>query len=164
MPSQIRNQIYEENRWEFRMLHKGSKLLPFPSALESTGTNAILGVGPTVLKVLKNGGILAFDEMNFAIHPKLFSLIVSLFHSPVTNPKHAQLLMTTHDMFVCEELRADQVWFAAKNEFGISELYSAQDFEDASIAMPFEAWYRAGRFGALPKFGNINYIATGDEQ
>ena len=61
-------------------------------------------------------------------------------------------------------LRADQVWFVEKKN-GSSDLYSAQDFEGVTITgIPFEKWYRAGRFGAIPSFGNVDYIFDEDEQ
>lgn len=49
------------------------------------------------------------------------------------------------------------MWFAEKID-GASQLFSAQDFDDVTISVPVDKWYMSGRFGALPKFGNINYI------
>lgn len=86
-------------------------------------------------------------------------MIVSLFNNNKSNPHNAQLLFTTHDASIAGDgmLRADQIWFAEKED-GASQLYSAQDFDDISINIPFDKWYKSGRFGALPKFGNIDYI------
>ena len=167
IPKEIRQMFYEQNKWEFSMFHRmnGSKkkrtILPLD--YESTGTKNLFGLGARVLDVLDSGGVLAYDEINIAIHPALFHLIVSLFHSEKSNPHHAQLLFTTHDVSIAGDgmLRADQVWFAEKKD-GASQLYSAQDFEDVGINIPFDAWYKAGRFGALPKFGNVDYIFGND--
>ena len=47
--------------------------------------------------------------------------------------------------------RSDQIWFTQKNRFGETELYSAQDFDGVREDIPFDKWYMAGKFGALPK-------------
>lgn len=167
IPDIIKQNFIEQNRWEFGMIHKASHLgdgkLKLPMEWESTGTKNLFGVGARVLDILEKGGVLAYDEINTAIHPALFKLIVSLFNSSKSNPNSAQLLFTTHDISIASDdnLRADQVWFAEKID-GASQLYSAQDFEDINISVPFDRWYRSGRFGALPKFGNIDYIFEGN--
>ena len=99
--------------------------------LESTGTKYLFGMGARVLEVLNRGGVLACDEMNIATHPELFKLLVSLFNNSKSNSKNAQLVFTTHDASIMADgvFRADQVWFAEKNENGESELFSVQDFE-----------------------------------
>lgn len=157
VPDNVKKAVIQENKWEFGMKH-GNVILGM--MYESTGTKNLFGLGARILNILDKGGILVYDEMNIAIHPALFQLLVSLFHSPMSNPHHAQLIFTTHDASIAGDsmLRADQIWFAEKEKNGASQLYSAQDFEDISINLPFENWYRSGRFGALPQFGNINYI------
>lgn len=167
VPDIIKKNFIEQNRWEFGMMHKTTdssmKNVVLPMDWESTGTKNLFGVGARVLDILEKGGILAFDEINTAIHPALFQLIVSLFNNKRSNPNNAQLLFTTHDISIAGDgnLRADQVWFAEKID-GASQLYSAQDFDDINITVPFDRWYKSGRFGALPKFGNIDYIFEGD--
>lgn len=162
VPPEIQKAFIEENRWEFNLIHKmdnsNDKCL-LPLSLESEGTKALFRLSPYILYALDNGYFIAYDEISTAIHPSLFRFIVNLFHNPKSNPKGAQLLFTTHDASVADynTLRADQIWFAEKQN-GSSELFSAQDFGDVSINVPFEKWYRAGRFGALPKFGSIDYI------
>lgn len=162
---EIKRTLIQNNKWEFGMVHKsnvngGTGQVALGMNLESTGTKNLFGLGARVLDILDKGGVLAYDEMNIAIHPALFQLLVSLFHNPQSNPHNAQLLFTTHDASIVGEsmLRADQIWFAEKGNDGGSQLFSAQDFDDVSINLPFEKWYRAGRFGALPKFGSIDYI------
>lgn len=163
VPDNVKKAVIQENKWEFGMRH-GNVILGM--MYESTGTKNLFGLGARILNILDKGGILVYDEMNIAIHPALFHLLVSLFHSPISNPHHAQLLFTTHDASIAGDsmLRADQIWFAEKEKDGASQLYSAQDFEDISINLPFENWYRSGRFGALPQFGNINYIFNDEKQ
>lgn len=154
--------VISNNQWEYRFHHKiENPIKTFEWSNESTGTLNIFGLGARILDTLDKGTFLAYDEMNMSIHPEMFKLLISLFNNPKSNPNKAQLLFTTHDVSAIGDstLRADQIWFAEKDsETGVSELYSVQDFDGAKINMPFEKWYRAGRFGALPKFGSIEYI------
>ena len=133
---------------------------------ESLGTRHLYSLGARVLKVLQTGGILAYDEMNMAIHPSLLALLVRMFNHEKSNPNHAQLIFTTHDLSVVGEnqMRVDQVWFAEKDSKGESELYSAQDFDGVSIIAPVEQWYRSGLFGARPSLGSIDYIFAEDDE
>lgn len=159
---ELREKLIERNRWEIRLLHdtdRDDMKCGLPFDLESLGTKTLFCIGARILKTLDEGGFIAFDELNAAIHPALMRLLVNLFHSPKSNPKGAQLLFSTNDPSVADNdtFRADQVWFAEKRN-GASELFSAQDFEEVGVRVPFEMWYRGGRFGALPKFGNVDSI------
>lgn len=161
IPAEVRKTFIAQNRWEFLFVHKGNgENVGFPIGIESTGTKNLFSVGTNVLNVLNSGGMLVYDEMNVAMHPLLFRMLVRLFHSKKTNPYNAQLLFTTHDVSIIGDnlMRADQIWLAQKGEQGQSDLYSVQDFEDVSIVLPFDEWYRSGRFGALPNFKDIEQV------
>lgn len=155
----VKKEIIERNRWEFKFGHKNrnNEVIEFQIDAESVGTQHLFTLGSIILNTLKKGGVLAIDEMNLAIHPQLFKMLIQLFHEPKSNPKNAQLIFTTHDTTIVSDntMRADQIWFTEKNEYGESDLYSAQDFEDMQICVPFEKWYRAGRFGAVPNISNL---------
>lgn len=167
VPEAARKDFVKSQQWDIKLEHisNGNKY-DLDMRFESTGTKYLFGMGARVLDVLNRGGLLACDEMNIATHPELFRLLVSLFNNPRSNPRNAQLLFTTHDASVIADgaFRADQVWFAEKNENGESELFSAQDFEGVGISIPFDAWYKSGRFGALPKFGHIDYIFDNEQK
>ena len=166
VPQDTKRQFIEDNRWEFRVMHKthDGGQMAMPIYEESVGTQNLFSLGAKILSVLEKGSVLVYDEMHLAVHPKLFKLLVKLFHSPISNPKNAQLLFTTHDTTVVSDnmMRADQIWFTEKNETGESVLYSAQDFNDMKIVVPFEDWYRDGRFGAIPDLNDVALIFTED--
>ena len=165
-----KRRIIEDNRWEFRMFHKfydknnNESKKPWDLKNESMGTQHLFGLGAVILNVLEMGGLLVFDELNMTLHPEITRLLVNLFQNEETNPHHAQLLFSTHDASIIGEslLRADQVWLAEKDNNGCSHLYSVQDYEGVPIIPPMEKWYRAGRFGALPKIQNEHYIISGE--
>lgn len=161
----VKQRFINDNSWEIKMYHKTleGNLQGLNISAESAGTRVLFGVGARVLDVLERGCFLAYDEINVAMHPRVFQLLVKLFNSPVSNPKNAQLLITTHDTGLLQDnlMRADQVWFAEKKD-GVSELFSVQDFYDevdeVTICPPYEAWYRSGRFGAIPHTKDIEGI------
>lgn len=163
----VKQRFINDNTWEIKMFHKTleGNQQDLSIAAESAGTQVLFGVGARVLDVLERGSFLAYDEINIAMHPRIFQLLVKLFNNPVSNPNNAQLLITTHDTGLLQDnlMRADQVWFAEKKD-GVSELFSVQDFYDevdeVKICPPYEEWYRAGRFGAIPHTQDIESIFT----
>lgn len=154
----VRQNFIREYSWEIGATHKafGKDGNVIPRAIqlddESTGTKSIYGVGARVFHSLQTGAFLVYDEINSSIHPDLAQKLIGLYSDSLLNEQNAQLLFTTHDTSLIGdyELRADQVWFAEKDQYGNSSLFSAQDFEGVDINTPFESWYRAGRFGARP--------------
>jgi hypothetical protein len=121
---------------------------------ESHGTKILFSVGGIILDHLRSGGIMFIDELDSGLHPDLIARLMDLFHDPNANRTNAQFIFTTHATSVIEKsrMRSDQVWMVEKNDRGASELYSIQDFEDVREGIPFDKWYRAGKFGAIPRF------------
>lgn len=165
----VKQRFINDNSLEIKMMHKTLEgdQRDLNIEAESAGTRVLFGVGARVLDVLERGGFLAYDEMNIAMHPRIFQLLVKLFNNPVSNPNNAQLLITTHDTGLLQDnlMRADQVWFAEKKD-GVSELFSVQDFYDeddeVTICPPYEEWYRSGKFGAIPHLEDIESIFTNE--
>ncbi|MBE2289708.1 MAG: ATP-binding protein [Chitinophagaceae bacterium] len=125
---------------------------------ESTGTRVLFSMGGKVLLTLKNGGVLFIDELDVSLHPFLTRMLALMFQSEKHNPKHAQLVLTTHDMTLLDRdmVRRDQVWITEKREDGTSEIFSLQDFEGVREETPFDKWYLAGKFGGLPSIKSID--------
>jgi len=149
----LKSRIISQNKYQINMVHptEEGSVENLPLSAESAGTKTLFTAGARVLKALQDGGLIAYDEMNIALHPMLFRRLVELFNNDKTNPYHAQLLVTTHDATLLEDnlLRADQIWFVEKKD-GVSDLFSAIDFDGVTIDQPFEGWYRAGRLGGQP--------------
>lgn len=131
-----------------------------PLAEESNGVRTLFTFGGRILKTLQEGGIIFVDELEKSLHPYLSKVLVMLFQSERINKKNAQLIFTTHDTNLLDRtiFRKDQVWFTEKNEFGVSELYSLQDFPDVREDTPFDKWYLAGKFGGIPDIKSIESL------
>ncbi|MCP4349362.1 MAG: ATP-binding protein [Desulfobacterales bacterium] len=128
---------------------------------ESEGTKKLIGLSGPLYDVLQNGLVLIADELDSRFHPLLTMKIVEFFHK--NNPKNAQLIFASHDTNLLKKdmFRRDQIWFAEKNKYGESDLYSLVEYreynrvrDDAS----FDKNYLAGKYGAIPFFGDMNNV------
>lgn len=132
---------------------------------ESSGTNKLFDISGYIALTLYFGLQLFIDELDAKLHPILTQEIIKLFNNPETNPKKAQLVFTTHDtnLLGAKLFRRDQIWFAEKNEFEATDLYSLLEFKDEEgntirKDRSFEKDYIMGRYGAIPYISNIQEI------
>ena len=154
-PFSIINEFKNSLSFEPVMQHKinNETIVDFILDDESQGTIKLYELSGDIINILKNGGILIIDELNNGLHPYISYSLIKLFHDPETNPKNAQLILSTHDtsLLSSELFRRDQIWFTEKKNSGTT-IYSMSEFDykDVRSNIPFEKWYLTGRFGALP--------------
>lgn len=124
---------------------------------ESAGTRKLLSIFPFATTVLARGGLLAVDELDARLHPKLLKYIIMLFKNKETNANGAQLLFTTHDMTTMRNdvFRRDEIWFAARDGEGASDLYClyeirTEDESKVKATAAYDKQYLEGRYGADP--------------
>ena len=122
---------------------------------ESEGTQRLYGLIAPVLDCLRDGRVLVVDELDGSLHTLLVRRLVTMFQTPELNPNGAQLIFTTHDTSLLDHtlFRRDQVWFTEKDADQATRLYPLTDFSPRKQ----EAWergYLAGRYGAVPFFGD----------
>ncbi|MFM9968065.1 MAG: AAA family ATPase [Burkholderiales bacterium] len=127
-------------------------------AEESTGTIKLTNAAGAWLKVLANGEVLLFDELDNSLHPKLVRFLIGLFHSGKTNKKNAQLVFTTHDTSLLDGdlFRRDQIWFVEKDKRNASRLYPLTEFSPRKEEALGKG-YLNGRYGALPFIGEPKF-------
>ena len=145
------HEVYDDNH-----MIVGSKKFPYEA--ESNGTIQLLFYAMRAISAFETGSPMFADEFNDGLHTQVSQTLMDMFRSSETNPKGAQLIATTHDLYLMDEnnLRRDQVWFVDKNKEGVSELYSLVEFQDTTEGTPFAKWYLANRFGAAPLFNRNN--------
>ncbi len=126
---------------------------------ESAGTQKLFNISGLLINILQTGEILIVDELDARLHPLISCAIVKLFNSPITNPRNAQLIFTTHDtnLLSANMFRKDQIWFTEKDRYGATDLYSLVEYEIPNDA-PFEQDYIAGKYGAIPFIGDLNRV------
>jgi hypothetical protein len=130
---------------------------------ESEGTKKMFALAGPIIDTLKYGKILVVDEFDARFHPLLNHFLVKLFNSPGTNKLNAQLIFSSHNTQCLHRsfLRRDQVWFAEKDQFGATDLYSLEDFKVRKDAS-YDKDYIAGKYGAIPLIGDPGEL-FGDE-
>ncbi|GLZ29804.1 hypothetical protein Lesp02_19940 [Lentzea sp. NBRC 105346] len=154
---------FERKRRRVRLLHGENETFEFDE--ESAGTRSWLGLLPTVLPVLHEGGVLVIDEIDASLHPLLALRLIALFNDEATNTAGGQLIFTTHDAtllhapFGEEVLARDEVWFVEKDEKGASSLYPLTDFKPRSEDN-VQRRYLAGRYGAVPNLFEDRFAAA----
>jgi AAA15 family ATPase/GTPase len=121
-------------------------------AHESLGTIKLFNYLGPIIDILSKGKIFIADELTESIHPKLIEFVINLFHSKETNPKNAQLIMTSHNVSLISKqldlFRRDQIWFVDKGAENNSTLYPLTDYYTRKDA-DFTDYYLAGRYGAI---------------
>jgi AAA15 family ATPase/GTPase len=123
-----------------------------PLKEQSMGTKKMMALLNEVLTALANGHLLVVDELDKSLHSSWTKMIINLFHNPKTNPKNAQLIMTTHDSSLLDGslFGRDQMYFIEKDRFGASQLYALSSFKGIRSNQPFDRLYQDGRLGAIP--------------
>lgn len=155
---------------DFKAVHKGG-MLEFDQ--ESEGTQSLFGLAGLILPVLKEGGVLFFDELDEGLHPDLLIYIVKLFHSKEVNIGNGQLIFACHNDILLNRIydekiekkvslfRRDQVWFTSKNEEDETELYSLVEFKDVRPRDNIVSRYRDNDFGARPALQDFYWSRYG---
>jgi AAA15 family ATPase/GTPase len=160
--------IISTRNFEILGLHnyyKGGRLInqssPLPFAEESEGTKKLFILSGILLNAIKNGQAVFVDELDSGLHPYVIKVLIALFQNENINTKNAQLIFTAQDMNLLDRyvLRKDQICLVEKNAQGITNLFSLQDFSDVREDTPFEKWYLAGKFGAIPKIQSMNSLS-----
>ena len=118
---------------------------------ESLGTVKLFTVLPYLYDVLETGGVLVIDEIENGLHLSLAKEIIDLFTNEESNPKHAQLVCTSHQPLLLDgDYRRDQVWVAVKDSFGRSELRRLSELQTPRAKVNLVAQILKGAFGCNP--------------
>ncbi|MCK4642513.1 ATP-binding protein [bacterium] len=125
---------------------------------ESEGTRKFFSLSGPILDTLVNGKILVVDELDNSLHPLLLAHLVKLFNSKANN-RNAQCIFVAHDRTLLNQknLRRDQIWFAEKDKYQATKLFSLEEFNirnDYNI----EKNYLLGKFGGIPILNDIENI------
>ncbi len=146
------NVVDQKSEWVPYGLHRdGKRTFELPFHSESSGTQAAFNLLASLLQVIERGGLMIYDEFDSSLHPHLIEPLLTLFASPESNPKGAQIIFTTHATeTVLRFLQKSQVVLVEKN--GIeSEAYRLDEMEGVRADENRAARYRAGAYGAIPR-------------
>lgn len=127
---------------------------------ESDGTQRLFDL----IEVLMNKNkekVYFIDELDRCLHPDLTFEFVKRFLNNDAD-KNTQLIVTTHEsrLLNFELLRRDEVWFANRENYGPTDLYSLEDYNER-FDKKIDKAYLEGRYGGVPIFETI--FPVGDE-
>ena len=131
--------------------HNG-KAHPIIAMVESSGTKALYRDLATYHLALKYGSIVIADELDINLHPYLLSKIVDLFVDEETNPNGAQLIFSSHNTEIMDQLGRYRTYLVNKDE-NESFAYRLDDVpgdilrNDRAISPA----YRDGKIGGVPR-------------
>ncbi len=120
-----------------------------PLLSESSGTQSAYVLLSRLLPVLKEGGVMVYDELESDLHPHMLDSILDLFFNPKTNPHNAQIIFTTHSVEILNELQKCQILLVEKID-GVSEAWRLCDMSGVRSDDNFYAKYMSGTYGAIP--------------
>jgi AAA15 family ATPase/GTPase len=141
------------------MLHRGraadgkATLIPFFYREESDGTRKLFTQSGPITNALTRGTCLFVDELDVKLHPHLTSFLIRLFQNDKRNKGAGQLIFTTHNADLLEEVdlfRRDQVWITEKGSDGGSTLYSLWSISGIRKGENLRKGYLSGRYGGVP--------------
>ena len=135
-----------------RFSHHG---LDAPVALgyESKGTRQLIHLLPMIKFALDVTGLAILDEVDGALHVDMLGEILSQFRSRESNPRGAQLLVSSHHVGLLDDLQKEEVFIVEKDDSGATRVYGAQDVRGLRRDVRLYSKYRAGVLGGLPRFG-----------
>jgi hypothetical protein len=164
IPDELKQQMLDDDNLksvELQTTHRkfdsnnqmvGSTL--FELDTESKGTRKFFALSAPILDTLRHGKVLVIDELDASLHPKLTEYLVKLFNDTELNKHNAQLIFVTHDVYLLSAknlFERDQIWFAEKDQYGSTNLYSLLEFKSKVRATEDKGKrYLLGHFGAVP--------------
>ena len=122
----IESLLWNEEDGVYTLTFKGER----PRVVDASVAVALLSRGTVygaelvnrAVEVLSGEGYLLVDEIEEAINRSLVATVIGLFASPVTNPRGAQLVFTTHYPELLDALhRKDNVYLLVRGEDGRAE-------------------------------------------
>ena len=122
-----------------------------PVQYESSGTKQLFVLLKNILVALERGSLVVVDEFDVNLHPEMVIALHDLFIQPETNPKNAQLLLSTHSHLLLSKLDKYQIFLVEKNENGASEGWRLDEMSDVRSDENYYSKYIAGAYGAVPK-------------
>ena len=102
---------------------------------------------------LNSGVPAALDEVDGDLHVDIAVEVLDWFRSRETNPRDAQLFVTSHNVGLLDDLEKEEVFIVEKDGNGATKVHGAQDVRGLRRDARLYPKYRAGVLGGLPKIG-----------
>jgi hypothetical protein len=132
--------------------HSGLQV-EMPWLLESHGTRAFIKMFPFLVSALEQGGVVAIDEMDAAIHPLVLPELLRWFYDKETRNKHdAQLWLSCHSASLLDDLNKEEIVICEKDRQGRTRIFSLMDVKVRRDENHYRK-YLGGAYGGVPLIG-----------
>lgn len=120
----------------------------------SAGTRELVSYISAILKIIKNGGIVVYDETSKYYHPDMEIAMLNLFKDKEINQHNAQIFFSSHNHETFDLLQNNQAHILENKNKGISIAkvsdYNVRERDNVKRA------YRLGSLGGVPDTINFN--------
>ena len=120
---------------------------------ESSGTKRLFHLLPRIRNALDGGGPIVLDEVEGDLHMDIACEVLGWFRSRKTNPRDAQLFVTSHNVGLLDDLEKEELFIVEKDGGGATRVHGAQDVRGLRRDTRLYPKYRAGVLGGIPKIG-----------
>ena len=120
---------------------------------ESSGTKRLFHLLPQLAFALNVTGLAVLDEIDGDLHVDIVGEILRWFRSRESNPRDAQLFVTSHNVGLLDDLEKEEVFIVEKDGSGATRVHGAQDVRGLRRDTRLYPKYRAGVLGGIPRFG-----------
>ena len=120
---------------------------------ESRGTKRLFHLLPQIWIALGGGVPIALDEVEGDLHVDIAGEMLGWFRSRKTNPYDAQLLVSSHNVGLLDDLEKEELFIVEKDAGGATRVHGAQDVRGLRRDTRLYPKYRAGVLGGIPKIG-----------
>ena len=171
MSSTMIHPLYYSNENDIFMFKKGEKYLEIKKLLfkhnnikelfsykdESEGTKVIFCLIATLLCQKNEERTVFIDEIERSSHPKVVKQVILDFQRANAG-NNAQLVFSSHLASLMDSvLQRDEIYFVDKDDYGVSEITTLQQFKSRNRREHISDKYLEGRYGAIPNIGvNVN--------
>jgi hypothetical protein len=132
--------------------HSGLEI-EMPWILESHGTRAFIKIYPFLAMALDQGGVVAIDEMDAAIHPLVLPELVRWFYDHESRNKlDAQLWLSCHSASLLDDLMKEEIVICEKDRQGRTQFFSLMDVKVRRDENHYRK-YLSGAYGGVPLLG-----------
>lgn len=120
---------------------------------ESAGTQRLLHLLPVIKEALDHTGLAIFDEVDGDLHVDMVGELLRMFRSRESNPKNAQLLLSSHHVGLLDDLEKEEVFIVEKDDSGATRVHGLRDVRGLRRDVRLYPKYRVGVLGGLPRPG-----------
>ena len=120
---------------------------------ESSGTKRLFHLLPQLWIALGRGVPVTLDEVEGDLHVDIAGEILGWFRSRETNPRDAQLFVSSHNVGLLDDLEKEELFIVEKDGGGATRVHGAQDVHGLRRDTRLYPKYRAGVLGGIPKIG-----------